>query len=386
MDSSGKRAELGCINCHTFCKNHTNKMLLHVRPSEMSPWQAGMILVQDGKAQRVDTRIGKQKPAAYTSWHPSGELLAFSRNTLSQHYHADSPETRDVVDSDSDLGLYVVSSGKILSDPKISRPDRLETFPTWSPDGKWLYFSSAPSWNPNKEVPMDKAVHVRYDLMRVGFDLAKMQFGRLETVVSAQQMGKSISLPRISPDGRFLMFCAHEYGSFPIYQNDCDLYMVDLSKLANQAPPTAASSQTSTAATQASQPAPLAVAEAAPVRLSLNSDRCDSYHSWSSNSRWVIFSSKREDGVFARPYICHIDEQGRCGKPFILPQEDPTFYSRLLMTYNLPDLVTAPVKVTDTELVNAINAPALNTTSSMPATGPSPKGQYEEIKPGSAPF
>lgn len=381
-DASGKNAAMGCTNCHTPLNNKTDKMLLQVRPAKSSSWQPGMILVQNGKAQRVETRAGKQKPASYISWHPSGELLAFSRNALNQFCHADNPESREVVDNDSDLGLYVISTGKILSDPKISQPGRLETFPTWAPDGKWLYFASTIAWNPDKGVHTERAVHVRYDLMRVGFDLAKMQFGRLETVVSAQQLGKSISLPRISPDGRFLMFCAHDYGSFPIYQNDSDLYMVDLAKLASQEPPTAVSNPTD--ATQASQPAPLAVGEAAPVRLTLNSDRSDSYHSWSSNSRWVIFSSKREDGIFARPYICHIDEQGRCGKPFLMPQEDPTFYSRFLMTYNLPDLITEPVKVTDTELVNAINSPPINTPSTMPVTTPS--ATYEEPKPGTTPF
>lgn len=358
LDSSGNSPAEGCVNCHTFLNHRTDKMLLHVRPSAMSSWQPAMLLVQDGKAKRVETRIGKQRGAGYTSWHPSGELLAFSRNILRQYFHADSPETREVVDDDSDLGLYVVATGQVVTDPKISRPDRLETFPTWSPDGKWLYFCSTAMWNPSKEARPDKSFHVRYDLMRIEFDLASRHFGRLETVVSSDQMGKSITEPRISPDGRFLMFCAHEYGSFPLYQNDSDLYMVDLSKLAGQQ----AASAPTTGPAPDSSPTPLAVADAAPVRLSLNSDRSESYHSWSSNSRWVIFSSKREDGLFVRLYICHIDEQGRCGKPFILPQKDPNFYSRFLMTYNVPELAIEPVTVTQAELVNAINAP-----STMPA-------------------
>ena len=296
----GRNAQNACFNCHTFMNYGTDKMVLHVRPSGSDKsQQPGMILVQDGRAQRVETRRGRESPAAYVSWHPTGRYLAFSRNKLSQFFHLAGPETRGVIDSASDLGLYLVSSGETVSDPLISRPDRLDTFPSWSPDGKWLYFCSAPSWSRDPRTPISKAVGVRYDVMRIEFDPANGRFGRLETVVSAEQMGKSMSLPRVSPDGRFLMFCVHDYGSFPIYQPGSDLYLVDLSKLPANSPALAC----------------LASGEAAPRRLELNSDLCDSYHSWSSNSRWVIFSSKREDGVFARLYISRIDEQGRSGKP-----------------------------------------------------------------------
>jgi len=141
------------------------------------------------------------------------------------------------------------------------------------------------------------------------------------------------------------MFCGHDYGSFPIYQPGSDLYIVDLSRI-----------------------------PAVPRRLDeINSDRTDSYHSWSANSRWIIFASKREDGMFARLYITHLEAGGRFSKPFIMPQEDPEFYGRCLMTYNRPELITEPVTVSAAELTRAMNSTASRPPgAAAPPTGGSP--------------
>ena len=76
----------------------------------------------------------------------------------------------------------------------------------------------------------------------------------------------------------------------------------------------------------------------------VNSDDVESYHSWSSNSRWLVFSSRRIDGLYTRPYLVHIDENGKTGKPFVLPQEDPDFYSRFMFSYNIPEFVKGKVE------------------------------------------
>ena len=75
-----------------------------------------------------------------------------------------------------------------------------------------------------------------------------------------------------------------------------------------------------------------------------NSDDVESYHSWSSNSRWLVFSSRRIDGLYTRPYLVHIDENGKTGKPLVLPQEDPDFYSRFMFSYNIPEFVKGKVE------------------------------------------
>ena len=60
--------------------------------------------------------------------------------------------------------------------------------------------------------------------------------------------------------------------------------------------------------------------------MSLNSDETESYHSWSSNGKWLVFSSKRGDGLTARPYFAYFGSPDNVGKPFVLPQKDPTLY------------------------------------------------------------
>ena len=64
----------------------------------------------------------------------------------------------------------------------------------------------------------------------------------------------------------------------------------------------------------------------------------DTYHSWSSNSRWVVFASKRDDKVYGRPYIAHIDENGNVSNTFLLPQRNPELYKTTLKSFNLPEL------------------------------------------------
>jgi hypothetical protein len=75
----------------------------------------------------------------------------------------------------------------------------------------------------------------------------------------------------------------------------------------------------------------------------LNSDDTESYHSWSSNGRWVVFSSRRYDGVFTRPFIAHIDSNGHGSKPFELPMADPDRHRQLMKSYNVPELMSGSV-------------------------------------------
>ena len=89
-----------------------------------------------------------------------------------------------------------------------------------------------------------------------------------------------------------------------------------------------------------------------------NSADTDSYHSWSSNSRWIVFSSRRDDGLFTRLYIAHIDADGVAGKPFMLPQRDPQqYYADLFRSYNVPEFITGPVRFDRIRAQKVINSP-----------------------------
>lgn len=81
----------------------------------------------------------------------------------------------------------------------------------------------------------------------------------------------------------------------------------------------------------------------------------ESYHSWSSNSRWFVFSSRRMDGLYTHPYIAHIDENGEIGKPFVLPQEEACFYSSFMQSFNIPEFVTSEVETLDYQFVRKVN-------------------------------
>jgi hypothetical protein len=109
-------------------------------------------------------------------------------------------------------------------------------------------------------------------------------------------------------------------------------------------------------------------------RLELNSDKSESWHSWSSNSRWIAFSSKREHGIFTRCYISYVDESGRAYKPLVLPQKDPEFYGYCLEAFNTPELVTGPIPATGERLVGVVRG-FEEVSATMPITMATPKAQ-----------
>ena len=95
-------------------------------------------------------------------------------------------------------------------------------------------------------------------------------------------------------------------------------------------------------------------------KLDINSDEVDSFHSWSSNSRWIVFSSKREDGLFTKLYFSYIDSLGTAFKPFLLPQEDPSFYDRYLEIFNVPEFTREKIKVSANDIAEAAKGNTIN--------------------------
>jgi dipeptidyl aminopeptidase/acylaminoacyl peptidase len=317
----------GCLNCHSFPKNRPDTFSFQVRPGRDRKTEAGMIVVRDGHAFRLKTQSkAAPKPPSYTSWHPSGSLAAFSMIQPTLCIHGAGAEIRDEFDFQSDLAAVNVKTGAISTSPAIADPARMDTFPGWSADGKTLYFVSArPLWNQHRPLLLEDIKKVMYDLMRVRYDIEKDTWGQPETLLSAADTGLSITEPRASPDGRYLLFCMSDHGCFPVYQSSSDLYLMELASGKHR-------------------------------RLQCNSRQSESWHCWSSNSRWIVFSSKRDNSLLARPYFSYLDAEGREHKPFVLPQKAPTFYDTWLRTYNVPELVTGAVTVPQAELVRAVRS------------------------------
>lgn len=298
-----------CVNCHSFSKNAPETMMIHVRGK-----QGGTLIRKDGTTTKVNPKCpGLENGATYPSWHPSGRFIAYSANNIQQFFHAKGPKTIEVSDLSADMTIYDTETGKAFTSPSLSGEEWMETFPNWSPDGETLYFTRAKGYKQGE--PLDS---IRYDLCKVSFNPETLELGEPEIVLNASDNGKSVSFPRVSPDGRWLLFTLSDYGNFSIWHPEADLYLLDL--------------------------------ESGNIRPvdEINSDRVDSYHSWSSNGLWLVFSSKRMDGLWARPFIAEFDpETGRFTKPFVVPQNDPHYYDDFMKTYNIPELVRRPILNTD---------------------------------------
>ncbi|MGE5296221.1 MAG: TolB family protein, partial [Solirubrobacterales bacterium] len=322
----------------TFCNNRADTMLLSIRSSD---YGSSAVIVRDGEVEKVGTKFG------YASWHPNGRIVAYMDMKVVEFLHPTGDETRDVIDLDSLLAYYDAQSQKVGSSPELAKKDRLETYPTWSPDGRYLYFCSAPrTWTTRNALPEEYA-QVRYDLMRIPYDPNQGTWGQAETVLAAKDIGKSILLPRISPDGRWLLVSMCDYGCFPVYQKSSDLYLIDL---------------------QAGQQ----TGRYEPRRLEINSDQSESWHSWSSTGRWIAFSSKRDSGLFTRTYLSYVDPNGAAHKPFVLPQEDPTAYDSCLWTYSVPELIVEPVHTTREALGRVVRG-SKKISVQLPITMATPK-------------
>ena len=305
----------GCVHCHSFIGNSPDQILIGMRHMTLP---SATLYGHEGRVDKIGAKFG------YTAWHPSGRIVAYSVNDVRQFFHNAQAEIHDVIDLDSAIFYYDVAAAKVKKTPALADKKQLETYPAWTPDGKFLYFCSAPLlWASTETPPPPCYREVKYDLLRLSYDVETDRWGAVEMVLRAVDTGRSILLPRVSPDGRFLLFCMAEYGCFPIFQPTSDLYLMDLQ-------------------TGAYRKAPI------------NSEHADAWHSWSSNSRWIAFSSKSQGGVFTRTFLSHVDADGQVSKPFVLPQRAPCFYDSCYCVYNMPELVTGPVPVDTKALVRAI--------------------------------
>ena len=303
-----------CMNCHSFCAQNPEKMMFHLRAK-----YAGTVLVDGDGMKKLETKTEQTISAlVYPYWHPGGKYIAFSVNDTKQLFHTNHINRIEVMDLASDIVVYDVERNEIITTSAIFDKDNFETFPSFSADGKTLYFCSA-----RKQAVPDSIGALKYHLCAIGFDEQTRTFGmRIDTIFHAQKEDKSVSFPRVSPDGRFLMVTLSNHATFPIWHQEADLCMLDLQD-GNRA-----------------------------VRLDvLNSGSVESYHSWSSNSRWVVFSSRRMDGLYTRPYIAYIADDGSVGKPFVLPQERGDFYQECMNSFNIPELVRGKVDVDRYQLV-----------------------------------
>lgn len=315
-----QRQDNRCMNCHTPARQRPDLSMLYVRGEG-----GGAILNRGGHLRKLNLK-GKSmvSGSVYFGFSPTGRYVCFSTNVIIPAFHSLHNKRLEVYDSRSDVYVADLDRQCFLSSPLTSSGKVLETFPTFSPDGHYIYYCAADS------VPLPEDLHrLQYSLVRIGFDEQTGQIGnRTDTIVRAAD-GGSVCHPRLSPDGQRLLYTVQRYGTFPIWHQEADQRMLNL-----------------------------ATGQVDSLTL-VNSPMSDTYHSWSSNSRWFVFASKRDDGLYGKPYFCYVDPQGHAHKPFCLPQRSAKRYDECLKSFNAPELCTGRLPFDPDDVARAMKQEAL---------------------------
>ena len=328
-----------CINCHSFQNYGTDNMLFHMRQ-----YNGGTMFVHNGNLKKIDLKTDSTISAGvYPAWNPKADLVAFSTNTTRQTFHTKDKDKIEVFDYASDLILYDVAKNEVST--ICNAKDELECFPTWSPDGKTLYYTSA-RINNTDTISTEKYIKrhfrdIKYNIYSRSFDLTTHKFGEPQLVFDAAALDKSASLPRISPDGKYLAFALGNYGCFHVWHRDADICIIKAplppkGELVDGKNP----SKNDIEQKNVTQELPLGGLGG------LNSSESESYPTFSSNGRWIMTASRRDDGNYTRPYISYFDTKGKCHKAFEVPMQDPEHNTLLIRSYNRPEFMKQKVKVT----------------------------------------
>ncbi len=308
-----------CMNCHTHAPGDGDLSFFYVRGEG-----GGMILNDHGKLRMPDIKTPDMVSGpVYAQFDPTGRYIVFSTNVIIPAFHSRPDKRLEVFDTKSDIYVYDLKQDKVLRSPLIADSTRLETFPTFSADGTEIYYCVADG--PIRPSAIDS---VHYSLCRIGFNPEHGIFATsADTIVPGIQGKKSVSHPRVSPDGKRLLYTVSDFGTFPIWHRDANLQMIDLEN-----------------------------GKIDSLKV-VNSQMSDTYHSWSSTGRWFVFASKRDDGLYGKPYFAHVDNNGKVSKPFVLPQKSPAFYDDNLKSFNVPDLGTVPVSFMPSDVASAMSHP-----------------------------
>ena len=338
-----------CLNCHTFsAKSGTSgKLALQVRYTGNERRKHYTYLaVFDLDTQRGRKTIlpFEMQMTTFMAWSPasgpdgtqgagpSGTRLVFSANQSIWPFYPIVFETQSVGQPTSDLAVYDTTTETVGLVAGASDPDLIEIYPAWTPDGEAIVFSRAaptrhPIWTQFEiwEIPYKRRVRGR---ARRVCDATGEPIGWIARDAgtgdgSTRREKQSSFYARFSPDGKWLSWVQADYGS--LIKASSDIYIMRW------------------------QP------RGKVIRLRCNARHAaDSWHTWSSNSRWIAFATKREDGVYARVYMTHIDADGRDSPAVRLPMTDPL----LRVSFNLPEFLSEVPTIYEPRLFENIGVEA----------------------------
>jgi hypothetical protein len=202
--------------------------------------------------------------------------------------------------------------------PGADDPKYVQTDGVWSRDGKWIVFVRAEARDPHFKGQRaalhaldENETQIQYDLYRVPFNGGKG--GRAERIVGASENGMSNNFPKVSPDGKWIVFVQCRNGQ--LMRPDSQLYIV-----------------------------PFGGGDAR--RMHANTRLMNSWHSFSPNGRWLVFSSKARS-PYTQMYLTHIDENGNDSPAILI--DNATAANRAV---NIPEFVNMAVDGIDQIEVN----------------------------------
>lgn len=297
--------DAGCVNCHSQNRTNPAQYSLHVRGAHSAT------MLADGESEKfLNTKTDSTGGFfVYPYWHPSGKYVAYSVNTTRQSFYSAHDKKIEVYDEASDVIVYCPETEEVIRPSLLNAKGRFETQPAFSADGRTLYYCVSAGGVLPKDIGK-----MKYSLCAVPFNPEDGTFGiKADTLISSASTGLSFSFPRPSYDGRYILVTGAQYGTFHIWHKESDLWLYDLREGSFR------------------------------NAGGINSDDVDSFHNWSSDSKWAVVASRRDDGLHTRLYLAHLGEDGVFSKAFLLPQRNPVRYYRELMdSYNTPDFTSGP--------------------------------------------
>jgi tetratricopeptide (TPR) repeat protein len=309
-----------CANCHSFSADGKTMGIDVDGPKNdkglyaVVPIKANMsIRNQDMVSWNSDMSVGKSRVGFMSQVSPDGQYVLstfagqgqnipssfFVQNFKDYRFLQVFYPTRGI------LAVYNRATGLREPLPGADDPKYVQTDGVWSPNGKFIVFARADAKDPytdGQELPTHandpNEVQIQYSLYRIPFNGGKG--GQPEPILGAANNGMSNNFPKVSPDGRWIVFVKCRNGQ--LMRPDSQLYIVPVSG---------------------------GVAR----RMRCNTALMNSWHSFSPNGRWLVFSSKSRS-VYTQMYLTHIDEKGQDSPPIYI--DNSTASNRAV---NLPEFV-----------------------------------------------
>jgi hypothetical protein len=335
-----------CINCHGARNNNINHRLFHVRLSQKN---AGTYLVREKEIIRINKDILPERYSrlVYYDFHPTKEnIIVFSTNstgTIINYIKQGHKEDDYSTDTNGIIILYDVAKQKFIIDKNLTDSNYEYSFPNWNNSGTELYFARGPKRN------MTSPQEFLFDLYKVNYDTLTGATGTPTLIFPFSECGVSVTMPKPIPNTNKIIVTVHKSsGSIPLL-TDGDYYILDLDKTQNSAFQMGINPESKKTCTL-----PKGKYAKITEAKSINTIDNEKYHSFSSNGKWMVFSSGRIAGEQSIPHIVYHNKNGEFGKPFALPQKDPKFYTRNTYSYVYPQTSTTKAKLSNLQAAQLI--------------------------------